>query len=155
MTPPKWKIRKLRQQLTFGHAATIALKRRFREVKSAIENYLELNTPESLHDARIAIRRLRFTMEIFYACYEKKKYLRLYHQVVGLQDASGSIRDLTIVRATIRELSPDQAGLPAELVQNITNKETELSAALREKFLAFLGQPALKIFFSSKETKSR
>lgn len=147
MTPPKWKIRKLRQELTFGHAAAIALKRRFRDVKSAIENYLEVNTPDSLHDARIAIRRLRFSMEIFYACYEKKKYLRLYHQVVGLQDASGSIRDLTIVRATIMELSPDQTGLPADLLQKMTNKETELSFALREKFLAFLDEPALKIFF--------
>jgi CHAD domain-containing protein len=146
MTTPKWKIPDLKRQIPFEKAASITLKRRINTAKKSIKQYLRDESPESLHSARIALRRLRYAMEIFYSCSERKKYMKLYRLVEGLNIVSGEVRDHSVVQKLIMTLASDQNEINGELLGRIVVQESALSVALKEQLAAFLKHHALKEF---------
>ena len=71
----KWEIEKLKDSKQLKKSANLILKNRFESLSSYTEKYFKDHTVENLHDVRIALRRVRYSMELFIVCYDKKSIL--------------------------------------------------------------------------------
>jgi len=84
-------------------------------------------------------------MELFYALFEKKKFLRLYNMIENLQDKSGSVRDIYILRQNILLFGrEDDFIIPDRMDARIDEKESLLLVDLRKELYAFLLSTELK-----------
>lgn len=92
----KWEIEELKKSKAVTSTAVIVLNDRIDSFLETVIRYFENNTVENLHDVRISIRRVRYSMELFIFCFDRKLFLRFYGRVEKLQDLSGSVRDLDV-----------------------------------------------------------
>ena len=76
----KWEIEKLKDSKTFKKSANVILINRIESLLLCINNYFKDLSVESLHDVRIALRRVRYSMELFIVCYDKKIFSRFYSE---------------------------------------------------------------------------
>jgi hypothetical protein len=145
MASPKWKIKGIGGKLSFGKAALIVLNDRIANLIKFINKFLRNESAENLHNVRISVRRLRYNMELFYALFEKKKFLRLYNMIENLQDKSGSVRDIYILRQNILLFGKeDNYIIPVGLDARINEKENLLLVDLRTELYRFLHSIELK-----------
>jgi CHAD domain-containing protein len=77
----------------FAAAAARVVRVRAEEVFEHSEGVLDLNRIERLHDMRVATRRLRATLEVFEACFPRKRYRKALKRVKALADVLGERRD--------------------------------------------------------------
>ena len=102
---------------------------------------------ENLHDVRIALRRVRYSMELFIVCYDKKIFIKFYNKVQLLQDLSGNVRDVDISLENINYLVTDNH---IKIDDEIISKAKEKKILLEEKFklelMKFTLSKALKDF---------
>ncbi|WP_407931493.1 CHAD domain-containing protein, partial [Ignavibacterium album] len=96
MGKKKWKIEKLRYSKHLLKISNIILQNRFDNLLYYVNEYFKTKDIESLHEVRIALRRVRYNMELFLVCYEKNLFMKLYNKIEKLQDLSGSVRDLDV-----------------------------------------------------------
>jgi CHAD domain-containing protein len=75
----KWEVENLKKSKAFVSAAKIILNDRIDNFLETVIGYFENNTVENLHDVRISLRRIRYPMELFLVCFEKKLFLRFYN----------------------------------------------------------------------------
>jgi CHAD domain-containing protein len=143
----KWEIKKLQKKHSLKKTSQIVLKNRLNAVTKSIAKYIADNTVENLHSMRIAIRRLRYGMEIFLVCFEKKKYLAFYDLIVGLQDQSGLVRDLDILIENVNKLKTE-SGIKnlTEVEKEIFNKKEILTIDLETKLRQFVENEIVKDF---------
>ena len=145
MASPRWKIKGIKGNLSFGKNALIILDDRITNLIKSINNFLKNESAENLHNVRISVRRLRYNMELFYALFEKKKFLRLYNMIENLQDKSGSVRDIYILRQNILLFGKeDNYIIPVGLDARINEKENLLLVDLRTELYRFLHSIELK-----------
>ena len=145
MASPKWKIKGIVGKLSFGKTALIILDDRITNLIKSIKKFLKNDSAENLHNVRISIRRLRYNMELFYTLFEKKKFLRLYNMIENLQDKSGSVRDIYILRQNILLFGrEDDFIIPDRMDARIDEKESLLLVDLRKELYAFLLSTELK-----------
>ena len=83
------------------------LKNRIESLLSYTDKYFKDLSVENLHNVRIALRRVRYSMELFIVCYDKKIFLKFYNKVQLLQDLSGNVRDVDISLENINYLVAD------------------------------------------------
>lgn len=141
----KWKIDDIYDDIPLNKAANIILGERLENLLRIIKEFFINESVENLHDIRIALRRLRYNLELFYCCFDKKKFLTFYKNIESLQDLSGLVRDLDVLKENIHSLSAEKK-IRNEL--QIINKVDEKSKDLREKL-----KLQLMAFFHSKSTK--
>src|SRR5512146_1458203 len=98
MSKKKWQIDDLDDRLAYCKAANVVLKNRLSQVQGDIKEYFSSESVEGLHRIRISLRRLRYSMELFISCYDKKQFTTLYEMVTGLQDLSGKVRDFDVMK---------------------------------------------------------
>jgi CHAD domain-containing protein len=77
----------------FAAAAARVVGVRAAEVFEHSGGVLEIEQIKNLHDMRVATRRLRAAMEVFAACFPRKRLRRRLREVKALADALGSRRD--------------------------------------------------------------
>jgi len=77
----------------FAAAAARVVRVRTAEVLAHSEGVLEIGEIEHLHDMRVATRRLRAALEVFEACFPRKRHRRALKRVKALADALGERRD--------------------------------------------------------------
>lgn len=77
----------------FSHGAARIVRVRAAEVFEHTEGVLDLGNIEPLHDMRVATRRLRAALEMFEACFPRKRFRRTLKKVKALADALGERRD--------------------------------------------------------------
>lgn len=77
----------------FGRAAARVIEVRAAEVFEHSDGVLDLDDVESLHDIRVATRRLRAALEVFEACLPPKRWRKTLKRVKALADALGERRD--------------------------------------------------------------
>jgi CHAD domain-containing protein len=63
---------------------------------------------ESVHDMRVTVRRLRVALSNFAVCVPKEERKRLRASLENLADALGGVRDMDVMIAAIKALSPSQ-----------------------------------------------
>ena len=93
-----WEISKLSIKQNLTPSAKIILRQRLESFLTSINLYLSEINPENLHQVRISLRRLRYPMEVFLKYFDRKKYWSFYKIVSSLQDLSGEVRDLDILK---------------------------------------------------------
>jgi CHAD domain-containing protein len=77
----------------FAAAAARVVRVRTAEVFEHSEGVLDLEDIEPLHDMRVATRRLRAALEVFEACFPRKRFRKALKRVKALADALGERRD--------------------------------------------------------------
>ena len=147
MAVPKWKVKGLNGKFSFRKTAIIILRFRINNLNRLITRFLTNESAESLHNVRIALRRVRYNMEIFYSLFDRKKFLRFYTMIENLQDKSGSVRDIHILKQNILSFErEDEIIIPDKMNVRIEEKETLLNDNLRIELYGFLHSPELKNF---------
>jgi CHAD domain-containing protein len=113
----------------FGRAAKRVVKVRAKEVFKHSQGVLDLDDVERVHDMRVATRRLRAALEIFEACFPRKKHRKALKRVKALADALGERRDLDV---EIKALEGLAGGFAEEDREGLTGLIDELSARQRQ-----------------------
>lgn len=143
----KWEIKRLQKKQSFKKSSQIVLENRLKSTIKSIRKYLSDNSAENLHSMRIAIRRMRYSMEIFIECFERKKFLVLYNSIVELQDQSGEVRDLDVLLDNISSFKAESGISDLTTIEkNILRKKEILSNTLHLKLEGFLGSNIVKDF---------
>jgi CHAD domain-containing protein len=127
----KWEIEKLKVTKQFKKSADLILRNRIESLLSYTDKYFKNLSVENLHDVRIALRRVRYSMELFIVCYDKKIFIKFYNKVQILQDLSGNVRDVDISLENINYLVTDNH---IKIDNDIILKANEKKILLEEKF---------------------
>jgi CHAD domain-containing protein len=147
MNAPKWKIKGLNGKSSFRKTAIIILRQRINNLNRLITRFLTNETSESLHDVRISLRRVRYNMELFYDLFDRKKFLKLYNMIENLQDKTGTVRDIHVLKQNILSFGKeDEIIMPDKMNFRIEEKEKLLNDELRLELSSFLYSDELKDF---------
>jgi len=152
----KWEIKGIKKGQSVCNAAKIILKSRLDHLINTIDNYFNDRTVENLHQVRIALRRVRYNMELFIICFERRLFLRFYKKIELLQDNSGFVRDLDIFKENITLLRTEENIKFNPSVQiRIDSKRNELESRLELELMKFLHSKTLKDFYKSLNLQGR
>lgn len=84
---------------------------------------------ESVHDMRVASRRLRAAMDNFAECFQKETFKKHYKQVRTITRTMGTVRDLDVLIAHFQEelqnLSQVEQSDIQDLIQHLQQKHEE------------------------------
>lgn len=127
----KWEIDKLKNTKQFKKSANLILQDRIESLLTFTKKYFNDLSVENLHDVRIALRRVRYSMELFIVCFDKKIFIKFYNKVQLLQDLSGNVRDVDISIENINSLVNDNN---IKIDNAIILKAKEKKILLEEKF---------------------
>jgi len=134
MAAPKWKIKGLNGKSSFRKTAFIILRERINNLNRLITLFLKNETIESLHNVRISLRRVRYNMELFYGLFDRKKFLKLYNMIENLQDKTGTVRDIHVLKQNILLFRhEDEIIIPDKMNVRIEEKEKLLNDKLRSE----------------------
>lgn len=143
----KWEIEKLKDSKQFKKSADLVLSNRIESLLSFTDQYFKDMSVENLHDVRIALRRVRYSMESFIVCYDKKIFLKFYNKVQLLQDLSGNVRDVDISLENINSLVFDnQSKIDPEIITKGFEKKTILEEKFKLELMKFTFSKVLKDF---------
>jgi len=143
----KWKIKGLNDETPLLQASKLILKQRLNNVNGTIKKYFSDDSAENLHQVRIALRRLRYNLEVFFSCFDKKKIFPFYAMVEHLQDITGGLRDLDVLLININEnIKADEINKYFELKTNIEQRRKDLYDNLKLSLMEFLHSKSLKEF---------
>jgi CHAD domain-containing protein len=149
MSKSKWEIKELSTNITFSDSSKIILSNRLNNLLNSVDIFFKEDNVENLHDVRIALRRLRYNMELFINCFDNKKFSAFYKKVEHLQDQSGLLRDLDVLKVNINSLIIDEKiNISKKIFQKIDEKRNELKAILKLELMKFTHSKALKSFNS-------
>jgi len=130
--PKKWEIDGINKKQKICKAGKIILKSRLDHLTKTIDSYFSEQSVENLHQVRIALRRVRYNMELFIICFNRKLHLRLYKMVEALQDNSGFVRDLDVFEENIKSFKIEEnennntsLAATSKVVQTIPESPTE------------------------------
>jgi len=143
----KWEIESLKKTKSLTVTAKTVLNDRIDTFLETVINYFEDSSVENLHDIRISLRRIRYSMELFLICFEKKLFLKFYNKIEKLQDLSGSVRDFDVLLENVKSLL-DQGKIKAvpELNEIVILKKNELEEAFKFDLMKFLHSKVFKDF---------
>ena len=149
MSNSKWEIKGLSNDLSFGDSSKIILSDRLSNLLNSINIFFKEDTEENLHDVRIALRRLRYNMELFLGSFENKKFMTLYKKIEDLQDKSGLLRDLDVLKVNINSLiTVEKIKISNKVFKKVDEKRNELKGNLKLELMKFTHSKALKNFNS-------
>jgi CHAD domain-containing protein len=118
----------------FARAAARVVEVRAAEVFEHAEGVLDTAEIESLHDMRVATRRLRAAMEVFAPCFPAKRHRKALKRVKALADALGERRDRDVA---IEFLERFAGGVPeaerdtlAALIERLRDEQRQANDAL-------------------------
>jgi CHAD domain-containing protein len=119
---------------SFRHAAHGAVRVRSAEVFEHAGRALDVHDIEGVHDMRVALRRLRATLELFAPCFPKRARREAIRELNQIADALGRRRDVDV---QIADLEAVRAGGAArhrralsELIDRLRAEQADANAAL-------------------------
>jgi inorganic triphosphatase YgiF len=95
--------------------------------------------PDAVHQARIAIRRLRSALTLFKPVVADGRYEEVKAELKGLSDALGAVRDLSVFEQ--RTLRPAMADQPLRGLDGLAMKAASAKQAKYDALLAMLNAP--------------
>lgn len=141
----KWRIKGPDEQTAFSEAGKIILTKRLKILIKSIRAYFNNETAEGLHQVRISLRRLRYTLEVFYCCFDRGIFVPFYKNIEHLQDLTGEVRDLDVLRQNTLLITEGKSRLPA-FINKIDSKRLELNETLRLELMKFIHSKETKEF---------
>ena len=143
----KWEIDGVKKRQSFCNASKIILKARLDHLINTIDNYFKDRNVENLHDIRIALRRVRYNMELFIICFDRKIFLRFYKIIENLQDLSGLVRDLDVFKENISSLiTEERVKVNRSVLVKVEERRKTLENKLELELMKFLHSKSLKDF---------
>ena len=132
-------IEGLSEDLPYGDAAARVLEVRTEELMAHAEGVLDVDRIEGVHDMRVATRRLRAAIEVFWPCFPKAERKQALAEVKALADVLGERRDRDVAIGVLRKLAdsmpgPDRPGvfsLVSELQAEQLTANQQLTAAVQ------------------------
>ena len=144
----KWEIKGLKKRSNLCTSAKIILKARFDHLFETIENYFNVLDPESLHNIRIALRRVRYNMELYIDCFNRNKFFTIYKKVQQLQDLSGVVRDLDVFKLNTETLkNEEKIKINKSVVDGVEKKRKNLEDSLKLELMKFIHNKSVKNFY--------
>ncbi len=144
----KWEVEGLRYSKQLKNNANVILRFRIGELKNIAGKYFKHPSIENLHDVRIALRRVRYNMELFFICYNKKEFIQFYNKIKKLQDLSGSVRDVDISFENFNSLLMENNSIIKEtLFNNANEKKNSLTEIFNLELLKFIRGKVFKDFY--------
>ena len=142
-----WEISKLSIKQNLTPSAKIILRQRLESFLSSLNLYLSEINPENLHQVRISLRRLRYPMEVFLKYFDRKKYWSFYKIVSSLQDLSGEVRDLDILKQNLNIYCNKDKSKTEEInFSKIDIKKEQFQSNLKLELMKFIHGKELKDF---------
>ena len=142
----KWEIEGIDTQKTLCDSAKVILAQRVDYLLAEIQNFFENETVENLHRIRIALRRVRYNMELFKVCFDKKKFLIFYKRVEFLQDVSGNVRDLDVLSQNMLAIKEEKIRITKSVINKIGEKRENLKENFKLELMKFIHSKALSNF---------
>lgn len=143
----KWNIPGLKKSLRYCEAAPIVLDKKLKDVFQLIDEFFKDDSPEVLHDMRIAVRRFRYVLEIFFECFDKKLLKKVYNYSKSLQDLVGEGRDLDVLGEKIRELGDKiNVNIPQYLFDEIAKTKIEMRRKIKLELIKFKSDKSVNKF---------
>ncbi len=138
-------LNKLKKDITFYKAAKIITRNRLKHIFDLSDKYLEEPTVQNLHRLRIAVRRMRFSFELFVNCYSKKTFRYTLKGLKKLQDAIGIIRDIDVVMVKLKELfNSSSVEIPDEIILNLYKNKNEMKEKISQELVKFKGDKIIQ-----------
>lgn len=132
--------KKLHKNLSFFKSSHLVLKEKYKIVKEKVDNYLQDPSVENLHKLRISIRRLRYSLENFRICFDKKKYKYVLSVTKYLQDLIGEARDLDMLKEklAIYFQEGEIIVIPDSLYKILEEKKSKIEAEIKISLINFI-----------------
>lgn len=144
----KWEIKEIKKGGRVSNAAKLIIGTRLTHLLETIEKYFQNMNVENLHDVRISLRRVRYNMELFISCFNRKQFLEIYNAVQELQDLSGVVRDLDVFKENISSLvQNEKVRVNKTVLQKVEKKRIKLEEELKLALMKFLHSKQLKNFY--------
>jgi CHAD domain-containing protein len=121
---------------TFSAAANVALRTQAEALHKNLDGTRDGDV-ESLHDMRVASRRLRAAMSVFAGAYPPKRFRPLEQEASRITDALGEVRDADVqieYLTKLRDAWPpsEQVGLEALIAHLDKERDGHRSVLLKE-----------------------
>lgn len=143
----KWEIEKLKSTKQYKKNASLIMKNRIENLLNYTQSYFKNPDVENLHDVRIALRRVRYSMELFIVCYDKKIFIKFYNKVQLLQDLSGNVRDVDISIENLNALmNENEIKIDPEIINKAFDKKNLLEEKFKFELMRFTLSKSLKDF---------
>lgn len=143
----KWEIEKLKSTKQYKKNASLIMKNRIENLLNYTQSYFKNPDVENLHDVRIALRRVRYSMELFIVCYDKKIFIKFYTKVQLLQDLSGNVRDVDISIENLNALmNENEIKIDPEIINKAFDKKNLLEEKFKFELMRFTLSKSLKDF---------
>jgi len=150
----KARIPGLKRTMKYVDAAPIILGKKINDVINIIHLYLENDSTENLHDLRIAIRRFRYTMELFFNCYRSKKFKNAYNYSKLLQDLLGEGRDLDVLGPNVQKIAAElNVEFPEHLFYKINFDRKKTRQKIKLELIRFMNDKNVNKFIIKKVKK--
>jgi len=141
----KWEIPGISSRQSTCTTGKKILKSRIEHLLMTIDNYFKDRTVENLHDIRIALRRVRYNMELFIVCFNRKIFLKFYKRIELLQDLSGLVRDLDVFNENIISLKTmENVKVNKSVLTKAEERKNSLENDLELELMKFLHEKPLK-----------
>jgi CHAD domain-containing protein len=142
-----WEITELSCKEDLISSAKIILQNRLENLLSSTYLYFNNINEENLHQVRIALRRVRYSMELFIKCFDRKKYLGFYKIISSLQDLSGSVRDLDVLEQNLKRFSKSSITKTEEaIIDKIDDNKNQYQSNFKLEMMKFIHGKELKEF---------
>ena len=142
-----WEISKLSCKQDLSTSAKIILSQRLDLLLSSINLYFAEINIEKLHQVRISLRRMRYPMELFVKCFNRKRYLSFYKIISSLQNSSGEIRDLDLFKMNLSKyFKKDKFKVENVIAENLDIKKNKLESNFKLELMEFIHGKELKEF---------
>jgi len=144
----KWEIKEIKKGGRVSNAAKLIIGTRLSHLLETIEKYFDKMDVENLHNVRISLRRVRYNMELFISCFNRKQFLGVYNAVQELQDLSGAVRDLDVFKENINALVQiEKVRVNKTVLQKVEKKRKKLEEELKLALMKFVHSKKLKNFY--------
>jgi CHAD domain-containing protein len=128
----------------FALAAANVVGVRAEEVFEHSDDVLDLDDVEHVHDMRVATRRLRAALEVFEACFPRKRHRKALTKVKALADALGERRDLDVEIELLESLAGEVAEEDREALTTLIAERRAGQCRANDDLAPFVARKRLK-----------
>lgn len=147
MIKKKIYIKKVNVKDPFKKVSFHIMKYKLKIVRKTIKKYLENDSVDNLHTMRIAIRRMRYSLEVFYGCFESKLFENVYNYLQYLQDVVGELRDLDVFEEKLQRLASNEGVvIPENLYKNIILEKETIRQTIKRELIKFTSDKQVNQF---------
>jgi len=143
----KFKIKGLEKKQKYSTSAEIIMDSKLREINKRVDKYFKNDSLDNLHDTRLAFRRFRYVLELFYDCIEPKLFKRVYLYSKQIHDLLGQARDLDVLEQKFRltETEVNQK-LPESYYEKINNDKDKIRHQVKIELINFIADEDINKF---------